>query len=157
MSAKIIFISLITALAVIFFFMLNRTTIPSAIVCTAKNHLSLNTQKDGVNIEGEVLLVFRISSARDGVFSQVGVLDVNGQNYSVNRSTTLKFTGQDSDGYLRTQRVSVVKNDNDDLPDAITDLLMSKQKVFYYKIMHISDNVYGVRDLRRTLMVCRAK
>jgi hypothetical protein len=137
--------------------MLNRTTIPSAIVCTAKNHLSLNTQKDGVNIEGEVLLVFRISSARDGVFSQVGVLDVNGQNYSVNRSTTLKFTGQDSDGYLRTQRVSVVKNDNDDLPDAITDLLMSKQKVFYYKIMHISDNVYGVRDLRRTLMVCRAK
>lgn len=157
MSAKIIFISLITALAVIFFFMLNRTTIPSAIVCTAKNHLSLNTQKDGVNIEGEVLLVFRISSAREGVFSQVGVLDVNGQNYSVNRSTTLKFTGQDSDGYLRTQRVSVVKNDNDDLPDAITDLLMSKQRVFYYKIMHISDNVYGIRDLRRTLMVCRAK
>lgn len=157
MSAKIIFISLVTALAVIFFFMLNRTTIPSALVCTAKNHLSLNTQKDGVNIEGEVLLVFRISSAREGVFSQVGVLDVNGKNYSVNRSTTLKFTGQDSDGYLRTQRVSVVKNDNDDLPDAITDLLMSKQKVFYYKIMHISDNVYGVRDLRRTLMVCRTK
>ncbi|UWX91872.1 hypothetical protein N2K86_14405 [Enterobacter mori] len=157
MSARIIFISLITALVVIFFFMLNRTKVPSALVCTAKTHLFLNTQKDGVKIEGEVLLVFRISSAREGVFSQVGVLDVNGQNYSVNRSTTLKFTGQDSDGYLRTQRVSVVKNDNDDLPDAITDLLMSKQKAFYYKIMHISDNVYGVRDLRRTLMVCRAK
>ncbi|EQA1621642.1 hypothetical protein V5K00_RS05750 [Enterobacter asburiae] len=157
MSVKIIFISLIITLALTFFFMLNRTKIPSALVCTAKNHISLNTQKDGVKIEGEVLLVFRVSSVRDGVFSQVGVLDVNGKNYSVNRSTTLRFSGQDSDGYLRTQRVNVVKNDNDDLPDAITDLLMSKQKVFYYKIMHISDNVYGVRDLRRTLMVCRAK
>lgn len=110
-----------------------------------------------MSIEGEVLLVLRISSAEEGAFSQVGVLDVNGKHYAINRSTTLSFLREDSDGYLRTQRIAVVKNDNDDLPDEITNLLMSKQQLFYYKIIHITDNVYGVRDLRRTLMVCRAK
>jgi len=157
MSAKIIFISMFAAVLVVFLILLNYPRIPSAFVCTAKIHVFLQTQKEGVSIEGEVLLVFRVSSAKEGAFSQVGVLDVNGKSYAVNRSTTLSFLGQDSDGYLRTQRIAVVKNDNDDLPDEITNLLMSKQQLFYYKIIHVSDNVYGVEDLRRTLMVCRAR
>jgi len=157
MSAKIIFISIMAALVALFFIVLHRGAIPAALVCTSKYHLDLDTQKNGIKIKGEVLQVFRISSEKDGMLSQVGVLDVNDKQYAVNRTTSLRFLEKDSDGYLRTERLAIVKNDNDDLPDAITDLLMSKQKMFYYKVIHIDDNVYGIRDLRRTLMVCRAK
>ncbi|EOG8100180.1 hypothetical protein ACLQUA_000426 [Enterobacter ludwigii] len=156
MRAKIMYFSLAVALVIIFLFLFKRHEVPAALVCSAKNHLVLNTQKTGMHIEGEVLLVFRISSAEEGVLSQVGVINVNGKSYAINRSTMLKFLGNDSDGYIRTQRVSVIKNDNDDLPDEITGLIMSKQHNFYYKIMHIANNVYGIRDLRRTLLVCRA-
>ncbi|MEB7543303.1 hypothetical protein [Enterobacter huaxiensis] len=157
MSAKIIFISIMAALVALFFIVLHRGAIPAALVCTSKYHLDLDTQKNGIKIKGEVLQVFRISSEKDGMLSQVGVLDVNDKQYTVNRTTSLRFLEKDSDGYLRTERLAIVKNDNDDLPDAITDLLMSKQKMFYYKVIHIDDNVYSIRDLRRTLMVCRAK
>ena len=56
MNAKIIFISMFAAVMVIFLFLLNCPRIPSAFVCTAKSHVFLHTQKEGVSIEGEVLL-----------------------------------------------------------------------------------------------------
>lgn len=157
MNAKIIFISLIAVLLAAFVYVLTRHAIPSVLVCTSKVNIALHTQKEGVNIEGEIMQVLRISSGKGGVYSQVGTLDVNGKLYAINRATTLTFLGQESDGYWRTRRSAVIKNVNDDLPDKITDLLMTRQPLFYYKIMHIASNVYGLRDLRRTIMVCRAK
>lgn len=157
MNAKIISISVMAVLATVFAYIFTRNDMPSALVCTSKIHISLNTQKDGVKIAGEIMQILRIASGKEGVYSQVGTLDVNGKNYSVNRATRLKFLGKDSDGYLRTRRSAAVKNANDDLPDKITNLLMTQQPLFYYKIMPVTGNVYSVRDLRRTLMVCRSK
>ncbi|WP_297121808.1 hypothetical protein [uncultured Enterobacter sp.] len=156
MRAKITFISLSVLLMVIFLLAFLIHANPSALVCTARYHLALSTQQDGIAISGEVLQVFRIASKSEGVVSQVGVIKVNEKAYSVNRTTIIKFVGKDSDGYLRTLRKGIVKNENDDLPDAITDILMSKQKLFFYKVMPISGNIYGIRDLRRTIAVCRA-
>lgn len=155
MNAKITFISVFIVLVLLITFIFNRNHSIPILTCSSKIHLSLNSQKDDVDIKGEVLLVFRIYSETNGIVSEVGSVNVNEKNYSINRTAMLKFIGQEPDGYLRTQRVSVVKNENDDLPDAITDLLMSKQTLFFYKIMPITSNIYGIRDLRRTLMVCR--
>ncbi|MGX5028237.1 hypothetical protein ACWKYF_15030 [Enterobacter asburiae] len=156
MRVKIIFSSAVVVSVFLALFLFKRNEVPATLVCSAKNHLVLDAQKTGMHIEGEMLLVFRITSGEDGVLSQVGVINVDGKSYALNRSIMLKFLGKDGDGYMRSLRVSVVKNDNDDLPENITDIIMTKQNIYYYKIMHIASNVYGVRDLRRTLMVCRA-
>lgn len=156
MRAKITFISLSVLLMLIVSLALFIHAYPSALVCTGRYHLALGTRQDGIAIRGEVLQVFRIASPSEGFVSQVGVITVNEKGYSVNRTTSLQFVGKDSDGYLRTLRMGIVKNENDDLPDAITDILMSKQTLFFYKIMPISGNIYGIRDLRRTIAVCRA-
>lgn len=66
MRAKIMYFSLAVVLVIIFLFLFKRHEVPAALVCSAKNHLVLNTQKTGMHIEGEVLLVFRISSAEEG-------------------------------------------------------------------------------------------
>lgn len=116
----------------------------------------MEAQTQRVKIEGEVLLVFRISSATEGRVSQIGSLNIQGKNYAVDRNVILNFIGKDRDGYLQTRRVAIVKNKNDNVPDDVTEQLMSRQEIFYYKIIHIAKNVYAIRDLRRTLMVCRA-
>ncbi|MBJ8362585.1 hypothetical protein I6M76_08240 [Citrobacter cronae] len=155
MNAKTIFISgviLLAAITVYFYFHLQ----PETLTCSAKNYLHLEAQTQGVKIEGEVLLVFRISSATEGRVSQVGSLVIQGKHYAVDRNVVLKFIGKDHDGYRQTRRVVIVKNKNDNVPDEITELLMSRQDIFYYKVVRIAGNVYGIRDLRRTLMVCRA-
>ena len=56
MRAKIMYFSLAVALVIIFLFLFKRHEVPAALVCSAKNHLVLNTQKTGMHIEGEVLL-----------------------------------------------------------------------------------------------------
>ena len=140
MNAKIIFISGAIFLAVITAYFFYRHQEPETLTCSAKNYLHLEAQTQGVKIEGEVLLVFRISSATEGRVSQIGSL----------------FIGKDRDGYLQTRRLAIVKNKNDNVPDDITELLMSQQDIFYYKVIRIAGNVYAIRDLRRTLMVCRA-
>lgn len=155
MNAKTIFISgviLLAAITVYFYLHLQ----PETLTCSAKNYLHLEAQTQGVKIEGEVLLVFRISSATEGRVSQVGSLVIQGKHYAVDRNVVLKFIGKDHDGYRQTRRVAIVKNKNDNVPDEITELLMSRQDIFYYKVVRIAGNVYGIRDLRRTLMICRA-
>lgn len=150
MNAKIIFISGVIFLAVITAYFFYRHQEPETLTCSAKNYLHLQAQTQGVKIEGEVLLVFRISSTTEGRVSQVGSL------YAVDRNVVLNFIGKDRDGYLQTRRQTIVKNKNDNVPDEITELLMSQQDIFYYKVIRIAGNVYAIRDLRRTLMVCRA-
>lgn len=155
MNAKTIFISggiFVAAITVYFYLHLQ----PETLTCSAKNYLHLEAQTQGVKIEGEVLLVFRISSATEGRVSQVGSLVIQGKHYAVDRNVVLNFIGKDHDGYRQTRRVATVKNKNDNVPDEITELLMSRQDIFYYKVVRIARNVYGIRDLRRTLMVCRA-
>ncbi|KLV63302.1 hypothetical protein DJ535_03540 [Citrobacter murliniae] len=156
MNAKTLFISVGGILAIIAAFYLYHHHDSETLTCSAKNYLHLEAQTQGVKIEGEVLLVFRISSATKGRVSQVGSLNVQGKHYAVDRNVELNFIGKDRDGYLQTRRVATVKNKNDNVPDEVTDLLMSRQDIFYYKIIHIAGNVYAIRDLRRTLMVCRA-
>ena len=141
MNAKIIFISGAIFLAVITAYFFYRHQEPETLTCSAKNYLHLEAQTQGVKIEGEVLLVFRISSATEGRVSQIGSLNIQGKHYAV---------------YLQTRRLAIVKNKNDNVPDEITELLMSQQDIFYYKVIRIAGNVYAIRDLRRTLMVCRA-
>ena len=141
MNAKIIFISGAIFLAVITAYFFYRHQEPETLTCSAKNYLHLEAQTQGVKIEGEVLLVFRISSATEGRVSQIGSLNIQGKHYAVD---------------LQTRRLAIVKNKNDNVPDEITELLMSQQDIFYYKVIRIAGNVYAIRDLRRTLMVCRA-
>ncbi len=156
MNAKTLFISGAIILAAITAYIFYRQLEPETLTCSAKNFLHLDAQTQGVRIEGEVLLVFRISSPTEGRVSQVGSLNIQGKSYAVDRNVVLKFIGKDQDGYLQTRRMAIVKNKNDNVPDEITELLMSRQDIFYYKVTHITGNVYGIRDLRRTLMVCRA-
>ena len=156
MNAKIIFISGAIFLAVITAYFFYRHQEPETLTCSAKTYLHLEAQTQGVKIEGEVLLVFRISSATEGRVSQIGSLNIQGKHYAVDRNVVLNFIGKDRDGYLQTRRLAIVKNKNDNVPDDITELLMSQQDIFYYKVIHITENVYAIRDLRRTLMVCRA-
>nr|WP_255252900.1 winged helix-turn-helix domain-containing protein [Citrobacter freundii] len=155
-NAKIIFISGAIFLAVITAYFFYRHQEPETLTCSAKNYLHLEAQTQGVKIEGEVLLVFRISSATEGRVSQIGSLNIQGKHYAVDRNVVLNFIGKDRDGYLQTRRLAIVKNKNDNVPDDITELLMSQQDIFYYKVIRIAGNVYAIRDLRRTLMVCRA-
>lgn len=155
-NVKILFISGAIFLAAITAYFLYRHQEPETLTCSAKTYLHLEAQTQGVKIEGEVLLVFRISSATEGRVSQVGSLNIQGKNYAVDRNVILNFIGKDRDGYLQTRRVAIVKNKNDNVPDDVTEQLMSRQEIFYYKIIHIAKNVYAIRDLRRTLMVCRA-
>ena len=152
MNVKILFISGAIFLAAITAYFLYRHQEPETLTCSAKTYLHLEAQTQRVKIEGEVLLVFRISSATEGRVSQIGSLNIQGKNYAVD----LNFIGKDRDGYLQTRRVAIVKNKNDNVPDDVTEQLMSRQEIFYYKIIHIAKNVYAIRDLRRTLMVCRA-
>lgn len=108
MRAKIMYFSLAVVLVIIFCFYLNVMRFRQRWYAQRRTILC-SIRKTGMHIEGEVLLVFRISSAEEGVLSQVGVINVNGKSYAINRSTMLKFLGNDSDGYIRTQRVSVIK------------------------------------------------
>lgn len=156
MNVKILFISGAIFLAAITAYFLYRHQEPETLTCSAKTYLHLEAQTQGVKIEGEVLLVFRISSATEGRVSQIGSLNIQGKNYAVDRNVILNFIGKDRDDYLQTRRVAIVKNKNDNVPDDVTEQLMSRQEIFYYKIIHIAKNVYAIRDLRRTLMVCRA-
>jgi hypothetical protein len=155
MNVKIIFSSAILLIILILALWLLRVENPGTLTCTARSNLSLSTQIEGMKIEGEVLLVFHILSDDEGYVSQIGSVGVNGKNYVVDRTTHLKFIGKDHDDYLRTKRVSILKNDNDNIPDPITDLLMSKQQLFFYKFITVTHNIYAIRDLRRTIMVCR--
>ena len=154
MNVKILFISGAIFLAAITAYFLYRHQEPETLTCSAKTYLHLEAQTQGVKIE--VLLVFRISSATEGRVSQIGSLNIQGKNYAVDRNVILNFIGKDRDGYLQTRRVAIVKNKNDSVPDEVTEQLMSRQDIFYYKVIRIAGNVYAIRDLRRTLMVCRA-
>ncbi|MEY7672640.1 hypothetical protein [Citrobacter freundii] len=79
MNAKIIFISGAIFLAVITAYFFYRHQEPETLTCSAKNYLHLEAQTQGVKIEGEVLLVFRISSATEGRVSQIGSLNIQGK------------------------------------------------------------------------------
>lgn len=157
MNVKIRFISgpIILLAFAVFFFSYYRD--PGPLTCATRSNLHLGSQSPGLKIDGEVLTVFHISSTSEGRLSQVGSITVEGKKYTVDRNVALHFINKDRDGYLQTQRLAIVKNKNDTLPDEFAELLMSRQEIFYYKIMHITDNIYGIRDLRRTLMVCRAR
>lgn len=52
MRAKIMYFSLAVALVIIFLFLFKRHEVPAALVCSAKNHLVLNTQKQVCTSKG---------------------------------------------------------------------------------------------------------
>lgn len=134
-------------------------------------YTSLNRQKDfdcatdvdihieygeaSTEITGTIKLFFHFIYGEDSHISEYGTVKVNNEKYVLDRTAMLHFSEEAHNGYYEVTRGKIEKNPQDNVPDSVYSALTSKQKLLFFKVSEIGNGFWQIKDLRRTLIICK--
>ncbi|MFP2693932.1 hypothetical protein ACLETS_23150 [Enterobacter ludwigii] len=124
--------------------------------CGANTYLQFSL-KDGVFLQANAQIVIHFVNQvkKQSYVTEYGDVTFGGDHYVLDRNVRLMFQESNINGFSEVHREGVDKNDTDNLPDSIAKKIFSAQTVYFYKIDKISNEVWRLSDLRRTILVCR--
>lgn len=135
----------------IFFSMKNSVEIN----CQSSVSVHVNSDINNIHIKGKIKFSYHLVSGGESHVSQYGVIESNGVHYIIDRIGKVHFTKQGYNDYYELVREGYEKNLQDNTPDQIYDLLISKQKKFQYKMQKYDKDYWQISDIRRTLLLCK--
>jgi hypothetical protein len=155
MNVKTIFLMVSTSLIILvlvgMFFLRNEHEY-NDIDCATTIDLSLND--DGETLTGHVSMVLHFNDSGSSYISEYGEITYNNYHYILDRNVMVKFQTGNRNGYAEVTRENIDKNKTDTVPDDVMEKIMSSQSVFFLKKQKLLDNVYRLKGLRRTALIC---
>lgn len=134
----------------------NLLTKPKSFRCETDVTVNISSDDRDPAIKGTIHIIIQLFHQAPGYVSEYGVITHGENKYLVDRHASLTMKNNTHKGYVAVSRDRVDKNPKDTLPEAIYNELTSNQKVFYYRITNVRDNIWQIQDPRRTILICRA-
>jgi len=143
---------LLTALF-ISLYMLNRTPARD-LDCSATVNIASPGYDSIEGLTGRMMIGIHFTDNGSSYIAEYGILSVGDKSYTLDRNIKVRFSASDVNGYSELVKESIDKNMTDTVPDDVMKRVMTSQSLFHLKIDELQENVYRIRGLRRTLLVC---
>ena len=157
MNVKIMFLTVISSILltalIVSFSMLNKTPARD-LDCTATVVIRVAGHEDIENLNGRIMIGLHFTDKGSSYIAEYGILTVGDKSYTLDRNVKVRFNGGDVNGYSELVKERIDKNITDTVPDDVMNRVMSSQSLFHLKIDELQENVFRVRGLRRTLLIC---
>lgn len=127
----------------------------SELNCAAEVRINVYAGEQESEINGVVHMIFHLPRNGRSYISEYGVVSVGEKRYKVDRNVRLVFSDKKSDSYSEVLREGIDKNMSDTLPDDIAEKMTSSQRVFFFKVDKLREDVWRISDLRRTIFICK--
>lgn len=125
--------------------------------CTTDVDLHIVNEDKKYVLTGIVHMVFHLVKGSESYISEYGTVIYNSNRYIIDRNIRLKFSNDTKNGYYEVDRGAVDKNPKDTLPEDVYWILTSKQKKLFFQLVSLGDELWQIKDLRRTLVICKKK
>ena len=123
--------------------------------CATNVDIHIEHAETNTEISGTIKLFFHFIYGEDSHISEYGIVRVNDKKFILDRTARLHFSDEPHNGYYEVTRGNIEKNPQDNVPDDVYSALTSKQKVLFFKVGEINNGFWQIKDLRRTLIICK--
>jgi hypothetical protein len=157
MNVKIMFLTAISSIFLTAFivslFVLNKTSTRN-LDCTATVNIASPGHENVESLSGRMMIGLHFTDKGSSYIAEYGILTVGNKSYTLDRNVKVRFSASDVNGYSELVKESIDKNMTDTVPDDVMKRVMTSQSLFHLKIDELQENVFRIRGLRRTLLVC---
>lgn len=120
--------------------------------CTADIHLTMDSDEE--KLDARIHLVVHFVPDARSYITEYGVVNYGDQRYIVDRYVRLRYSDDSNHAFVEFQREGIDKNSGETLPEFLSKKLTSAQKVFFFKVSKLHNEIWSISDLRRTVLVC---
>nr|WP_181375074.1 hypothetical protein [Pectobacterium carotovorum]ALG88546.1 Hypothetical protein [Pectobacterium carotovorum] len=149
-SLLVLVLVLVLVLACIYIYYKN-TKKPS-FVCDSHFYI-VNESKD---LSAEIKITLH-NSKTESYFLELGTLTYKGHTFIIDKKANIDIISKLHGQHYEIRRIGYTKNPDDNLPDAITDMLTTKMEKTTVKFEKNGKNTLIINDLKRTIMICALK
>jgi|GEM_PF-762914 hypothetical protein len=157
MNVKILFLTAISSLLltalIVSLYMLNKMPARD-LDCTATVNITSPGNDKIESLNGRMMIGLHFTDKGSSYIAEYGILNVGETSYTLDRNVKVRFNAGDANGYSELIKESIDKNITDTVPDDVMKRVMTSQSLFHLKIDELQENVYRIRGLRRTLLIC---
>lgn len=144
-----------TIIATLLFVILCLIAPSKDIDCVAEININIHNNDEQVDIDGTVSYFYHFIKKGESHVSEYGSVVYNNKKYILDRTARILATDTKNTNYKEIRKDNIKKNFQDNMPDNVYDIIMSKQKVLFWRIQAFSNDLLQVTDLRRSLMICK--
>lgn len=120
--------------------------------CTAD--INLNMDDGEQKLDARIHLAVHFVPDARSYITEYGVVNYGDQRYIVDRYVRLRYSDDSNHAFVEFQREGIDKNSSETLPEVLSQKLTSAQKVFFFKVRKLHNEIWSISDLRRTVLVC---
>lgn len=125
--------------------------------CMAMLYINKGENKSMDNkLYAEIKINIHFTNKNEIKVSEYGTIKFRNQEYVTDRFIIMQASNEKNSGYREIKREKIIKNERDNVPTSLSDILTSKQPILYYKFEKMDDLVWKISDLQRTILICRS-
>lgn len=108
-------------------------------------------------LSGAVKVTINFNQTSSGYVSEKGYIEVKDNKLNVDRYIEIKSKTVTGSDFFEIERIHLIKNTSDNIPESIYTELSSPQKILNLRFHELNKDAILISDLRRILIACNKR